>query len=97
MDKWMTEEPQIKVQDLLGGLLISLGSILFLTSLHIITISEVGDVNQVLNRIFIVFLWVCVFLASLGMIYILFQLLRWLAYLTYTPRWMKEQNKEEKK
>ena len=93
----MTEEPQIKVQDLLGGFLIALGCILFLTTLHIITINEVGDTNQMLNTIFIVFLWMVIFIAFLGFIYIIFQLLRWLAYLTYTPRWMKEQKKADKK
>lgn len=96
MDKWMTEEPQIKVGDLLGGLLISLGMILFMVVLHLLSINETGNNASVLGTMFTIFLVITIFLNLLGFIYIMFQLLRWLAYLTYTPRWMKEQNKEDR-
>lgn len=94
MDKWMTEEPQIKVADFLGGLLVSLGMILFVTVLHLLAINEFNGTGQVINRMFIIFLVITIFLILMGAVYVLFQLLRWLAYLTYTPRWMKEQDKE---
>lgn len=85
------KEPSMDWINLLAGLSVYMGLLLFLISLHIITISSSGDVFTILNATFIVFLWVYIGAAVFGVVGIVIHLLRWLTWKTTTPEWQQKE------
>lgn len=85
------QEPRIAIKDVFAALFIGLGLILFIINLHIMTIDETGNRQDVMNTTFIIFLRVFEILLLLGMTYVIIHLLRWLVWSLNTPVWKKKQ------
>lgn len=83
-------EPKLDFVNLVGVVLIYLGCLLFLTSLHILTIETTGDLSSVLNTTFIVFVAIYSFAVIFGFVIVIVKMLKWAAWLVNMPVWKKE-------
>lgn len=87
----ITKEPRINIKDIFAGLFMGLGMLLFLIILHILAIENSGNTQDMLNTTFIIWLRIFIFLALMGIVYIIYHLLKWLVWQVQTPTWQKEQ------
>ncbi|MBW1784179.1 MAG: hypothetical protein JRL30_25995 [Deltaproteobacteria bacterium] len=85
------KEPRIEWSDLVAGMLILFGFLLFLVGLHIITINTTGYAQDVLNTIFIIFVTLFVAFSLFGFVGVLIQILHWLTWCVKTPKWKKKE------
>lgn len=85
------QEPRMDLKDAFAGLFVFIGLIFFLVILHLMAINTVGDTNQVMNTVFIIFLKIFQFLAIMSGIFIIWHFLKWLVWFTTTPRWAKNE------
>jgi len=89
----MIPPPRLKYSDLFAGLFFYIGLIMYLGLIHIVTIQTTGDVNSVMNTIFIVGVIIFMALFIFGMVYLLVLVMKWCYYLIITPAWQKNQDK----
>lgn len=89
------KEPRMEYSDLLAFLLIYLGLLIFIITLHLITINTNGFTSNVMNRIFIISLSIYIGGVIFGVVYEIIHLLRWLVWTVSTPIWEKDNQKKE--
>lgn len=89
-----TKEPRMEWVDVIAAGFIYLGFLLFLVALHLLVINSVGNTQSVLNKIFIVFVTIYSTAVVFGMIGLIVQLLRWVAWQVITPAWEKKRQRE---
>jgi hypothetical protein len=82
-------EPRMDIRDIFGAFFIALGFLLFLINLHLMTINESGNTQDVLNTTFMIFLYIFEVLLILAMAFIIIHFLKWLVWSVQTPKWMK--------
>lgn len=83
-------KPTINLGSIVGAAIIYFGLLLFIISLHIITIDAEGNIQAVLNTTFIVFLWIYIGSVIFGIIGLLIQFLKYIYWQATTPEWMKK-------
>lgn len=93
----MIRKPRMDIKDIYAALLISMGVLLFLVNLHILTIESVGNTQSVLNTTFINFLYIFGFIALLAMAFLIINFLKYLAWMVTTPVWLKKKMERKNK
>jgi hypothetical protein len=89
-------EPRMNITDLVGFLLIYLGLLFLLITLHLFTINSIGGTAEVLSVTFRVFLIIYMAAVTFGIVAGVIHLLRWLAWVITTPEWLKKQIRNDK-
>lgn len=89
-----TKEPRMEWVDIIAAGFIYLGFLLFLVALHLLTVSAVGNINSVLNKVFIVFVTIYSISVTFGLIGFFAQLLRWITWQVITPAWQKKKQRD---
>lgn len=87
----MMTKPELDWTKVLAGGMVLLGMLFFLVGLHVMTISTGGGVSQVLGTVFKVFLSLFVGCLLFGLVGVIIQLLRWLAWKVTTPEWKQNE------
>ena len=89
--------PVFGLGDLVGSLLVSIGIILFLTTLHLMVLGEgAGDTQDVLLTTFTTMLKLAIGAAVTMSVFIMFYVIRVMVYLATTPKWLREEHKERR-
>lgn len=87
----VVNRPTSDIKKVMAGLMISIGIILFLTSLHIMTINVTGDTQSVLRTTFTVALRITIGLTTIAFIFILIHFIKAMVYVATTPKWLREE------
>lgn len=90
MQGLLSKEPRIDISDLVAGACIVIGLLLFLVVLHSLTIQTTGDLNSLLNTVFIVFLNIFITIIIFLGIWVIARLLMWLVWSLSMPAWKKK-------
>lgn len=77
------------LSDVLAGGMVYLGFLLFLVAFHLITINTSGNMNTVLNGVFIALVSIFVGMLIFGITLVIIQMFRYLTYQITTPNWKK--------
>jgi len=83
------KEPKMDVKDIFAAMFVFLGGIVFLIAMHILSITNTGNLASVLRTTFIIFLRVFEALLLFAMVYVIIHFLKWLVWSITTPKWMK--------
>jgi len=89
----MKQKPRIEIKDVFAWLFLTLGYILFLTSLHILTITSIGAINEIMQTTFIIFLRVFETIGIIAIAFIIIHFLKILVWYATTPEWIKRKSK----
>lgn len=90
------ERPTSDIKKVFAALLISIGILLFLTTLHLMVLNETGDTQSVLLTTFMVALRISVALATIAFVFVLIHFIKSLVYVATTPKWLRMEQKENK-
>lgn len=89
------EKPSTDIKKVFGALLFSVGIIIFLVTLHIIVINQMGYTKSVMLTTFEVSLRIFISLFAVGFAFLLLYYLKVLIYVAKTPKWRREEEKNE--
>ncbi len=93
----MKQEPRLEWTDLVGGGLICLGLLFFLIAIHILAITSTdANVTEVLETVFVVYLYIYIAIIIFAFVGIVVQLLRWITWVVTTPKWERDEGKRFK-
>lgn len=89
------EQPNLNPANLFSGFLFFIAGLFMLVGIYMSTFNTYGFTYSLLNEIFIVFLYVYLAGCIAGFVYILILLFKWLYWVAFTPKWLKEEIKKK--
>ena len=87
-------EPKFKLMSIFAYLSFTLGFIMFLVVLHLISIQTVGGVSSVISKTFIIFLIIFRAYLTFSFVFLVIHLLKWLTWQVSTPKWVKREGRQ---
>lgn len=88
------KKPNTTLSRTIGSVFFTLSAILFLVILHILAINSTGATGVVLLMVFTLTLRILTYLFYIAAMFLIIYFIRWLAYITIHPAWMREEENE---
>jgi di/tricarboxylate transporter len=86
-------KPRIKFSDLVAGVMLYLGLLMLIVSVHLVAINSAGQTKDTLDLVFTILISLYSGAVVLGIALIVAQLLRYMAWSIETADWEKKQQK----